>query len=262
MSRIPPTVFIIGGTGAQGMSVIEGLVRDRKYRCRVLTRDANSPQAKHLASLNDGIEFITGSFASEPTLRAGFAGCTGAFVNIDSFNCGEKAEIYWAMRAYELPLESGSVKLFVYGNIDFYYQPSRYDPQCRCGHADRKGRIGEWILFQNQRNRERIAAGLLTTGPYIGMTLAPRTPMTISLVGEADGMASWRMPLDPGGAVPFVSLEDTGSYARWMFNHAEEANGLNLKTAIAHIDFAELARSFKRVTGHPARYVDTSMEEY
>lgn len=260
MSQLLPTIFIIGGTGAQGSSVIEALVRDGKYRCRVLTRDTNSAQAKKLTGLKN-IELVTGSFASEHTLRAGFAGCTGAFVNIDGFNCGEKTETYWAVRAYELALESG-VKTFVYGNIDFYYQLSGYDPQCRCGHADGKGRVGEWILFQNQRNRERMGAGLLTTGPYIDMTLAPRTPMSVSLTGEADGIATWRMPLGPDGEVPFVSLEDTGVYARWMFDHPEEANGMELKTAIGHIGFKELARAFEKVTGQPAKYVDIDMDEY
>ena len=107
-----------------------------------------------------------------------------------------------------------------------------------------------------------MGAGLLTTGPYIDMTLAPGTPMTVRLAGEANGVATWRMPLGKDGAVPFVSLEDTGAYARWMFDHPDEASGLNLKTAIGHVNFVEVASAFEKVTGHPARYVDVSMEEY
>lgn len=258
----PPTIFIIGGTGAQGLPIISALTHDNKYRCRVLTRDPHSPRAKRLAALPN-VELMTGSFASEPTLRAGFAGCHGAFVNLDGQNCGEKVEIYWAMRAYELALASKTIKFFLYGNIDFHHKLSGYDEACRCAHADGKGRVGEWILFQNQTNRDRMGAGLLTTGPYIDITLAPQAPMTVSLAGETDGVARWRMPLGADGAVPFVSLEDTGVYARWMFDHAQrEASGLELKTAIAHIGFAELASAFERVTGHPARYVDTDLDEY
>ncbi|KAL9107318.1 MAG: hypothetical protein Q9227_007770 [Pyrenula ochraceoflavens] len=275
-----PKIFIIGGTGAQGSSVIHSLALSHKYHCVVLTRNPSSPRATSLSSLPN-VSFLTGSFASEATLRTGFTGCTGAFVNIDGFNCGEKTETYWAMRAYELALECG-VEIFVYGNIDFGYRLSGYDAACRCGHVDGKGRVGEWILWQNERNGGRMKAGLLTTGPYMNMTVAQGMPMSVSLEtpkmkGGADDddddddddgvVAMWRMPLGPeqgegGGAVPFVSLEDTGVYALWMFDHPDEASGLNLKTAIGHFDFTEVARAFETVTGHPARYIDTPFSSY
>lgn len=85
--------FVVGGTGAQGISVVSGLVRDKKYQVRVLTRNSTSPRARQLESL-ENIEFIKGSFASESDLRRGYRGYNSAFINIDSFNCGEKTETY------------------------------------------------------------------------------------------------------------------------------------------------------------------------
>jgi len=38
-------------------------------------------------------------------LREGFRGCDGAFINIDGFNTGEKTEMYWAIRSYEIAIE-------------------------------------------------------------------------------------------------------------------------------------------------------------
>jgi hypothetical protein len=110
-------IFIIGGTGAQGIPVVQALVKDKKYTCRVLSRDSTSPRAKLLLSLGN-VEMVKGTFANEETLREGFRGCNVAFINIDGFNSGEKTEMYWAIRSYELAIEEG-IKFFVYGNLDF-----------------------------------------------------------------------------------------------------------------------------------------------
>lgn len=95
----PPLVFIVGGTGAQGLPIVEELVKDNRYAVRVLTRDSQSPRSKQLAALSKNVSFIEGSFASEQNLRAGLTGADFAFINIDGFNSGEKAELYWGIRS-------------------------------------------------------------------------------------------------------------------------------------------------------------------
>ncbi|KIV79141.1 hypothetical protein PV11_06721 [Exophiala sideris] len=249
-------IFVVGGTGAQGIPVIRGLVKDKKYKCRVLTRDVNSARAKDLLALGN-VELIEGSFASENDLRRGFRGCDGAFVNIDGFNCGEKTEIYWAIRSYELALEEG-IKFYVYGNLDFVYKKSGYDPKFRTGHYDGKGRIGEWVLAQNQVNSQRMGVAVFTTGPYIEMSIAAHTIFTPTV---EEGVVTWRVPVGDG-AVVHVSLDDCEYYARWLFDHPERSNGMDLEVAIDHVHYADLAKAFEKVTGHPARYIDTDMETY
>jgi nucleoside-diphosphate-sugar epimerase len=91
----PPHVFIIGGTGAQGIPIVESLIQDNAFTVRILTRNRTSRRAKHLASLGPGISFLEGTFANEDTFRSGFTSATIAFVNVDGFNTGEKSEIYW-----------------------------------------------------------------------------------------------------------------------------------------------------------------------
>jgi hypothetical protein len=249
-------IFVIGGTGAQGIPVIRGLVQDRKYHCRVLTRDTNSSRAQALVALGN-VELIEGTFASETDLRNGFRRCTGAYVNIDGFNCGEKTEMFWAIRSYEIALEEG-IQFFVYGNLDYAYKNGGYDPKFRCGHFDGKGRIGEWILSQNSQNGKRMGAAVFTTGPYIEMTIGKITPM--SPVVE-QGTVMWKVPLGDG-AVPHVALDDCAHYARWIFDHRDRANGMNLEVAIDHISYHNLAAAFEKVTGHPARYIDTDLDTY
>ena len=207
------------------------------------------------------MELLTGTFASEQDLRAGFSQCDGAFVNIDGFNCGEKTEIYWAIRAYELAIEEG-VKFFCYGNLDFVYKKSGYDKKFRTGHYDGKGRVAEWILTQTKENKGKagMGAAVFTTGPYIEMCVSGRTIFTPSV---EDGVVTWRVPLgESGGGVVHVSLDDCEYYVRWMFDNSHLANGMDLEVAIDHISYHDLAKAFEKVTGHPARYIDTSLDEY
>lgn len=251
-----PKVLVIGGTGAQGIPVVRGLVKDGAYTVRVLTRDQHSARAKSLAALGN-VEFVEGTFANEQDLRRAFDGCDFTFVNIDGFNSGEKTEMFWSMRVYELALEAG-IKFFVHGNLDYGYKKGGYDPQFRCGHYDGKGRVAEWILQQSKDNGAKMGAALFTTGPYIQMALGKTTPM--SPIVE-DGVVTWRVPLG-SGAVPHVALEDCEHYVRWLFDHQKEAAGLDLAVALDHVDYNDLAAAFTKVTGHQARYVDTDLDTY
>ncbi|KAH7141921.1 NmrA-like family protein [Dactylonectria macrodidyma] len=247
-------IFVIGATGAQGLPVCRGLVNDGAYSLRVLTRDAKSSRAGQLARLGD-VEFIEGTFTSEKDLRKGFSGCWGAFVNIDGFNCGEKTETYWTIRAYELAIEMG-IKFFLFANLDYVYKKSGYDPKFRCGHYDAKGRMAEWMLSQN--GSSDMGVSVFTTGPYIEMAVSSKTVMTPRL---ENGVVTWRVPLGQG-AVPHVSLDDCEHYVRWLFDHPERAIGMNLEVAIDHISYADLATAFQKVTGTPAQYIDMPMSMY
>lgn len=249
-------IFVIGATGAQGLPVVRGLVEDGRYSVLALTRDATSPRAKALAAMGD-VSFLEGSFADEAVLREGFRACQGAYINLDGFNAGEKTETYWAIRCYELALEAG-VAFFVYGNLDYTLKKSGYRSMFRTGHYDGKGRVGDWILSQNQTNGDRMGAALFTTGPYIEMAFSGGTPMTPRI---EDRVLTWRVPLGDG-AVVHVALDDCAYYARWLFDNRDRANGMDLEVGIADIGYADLAEAFERVTGHPARFVDTDLESY
>ncbi|KXH55212.1 NmrA-like family protein [Colletotrichum salicis] len=199
-----------------------------------------------LAKLGD-VEFIEGTFANESDLRKGFAGCWGAFVNIDAFNCGEKTKTYWTIRCYELAVELG-LKYFVFGNLDYSYEKSGYDPKFRCGHYDGKGRLAEWLL-QQRRKSNNMSVAIFTAGPYIEMTISSKTIMTPRV---ENGIVTWRVPLG-AGAVPHVALDDCEHYARWLFDHPERSDGMDLEVAIDHVDYADLAKAFERAMGKPAQ---------
>lgn len=247
-------IFVIGATGAQGLPVCRGLTKDNGYSLRVLTRDFKSTRAQELAKLGD-VEFIEGTFANEAILRKGFTGCWGAFVNIDGFNTGEKTETYWTIRAYELAVELG-IKFLVFGNLDYVYKKSGYNPKFRCGHYDGKGRMAEWMLSQRRDNNMGVA--IFTTGPYMEMAIAARSLMTPQV---QDGTIIWAVPLGEG-AVPHVALDDCGYYARWLFDNPGRSDGMNLEVAIEHVHYADLAAAFTKVTGKPAHYMNIPMDMF
>lgn len=165
--------------------------------------------------------------------------------------------MYWAIRAYEIAIEEG-INFFVYGNLDYTLKKSGYRHEFRTGHYDGKGRIGDWILSQNLINCDRMGAALFTTGPYMEMAFSAQTPMTPAI---ENGVLTWRVPLG-NGAVPHVALEDCAYYVRWLFDNRARANGMNLEVAIEHVRYAELAVAFEHVTGHPARFIDTTLDDY
>lgn len=266
-------VFVVGGTGAQGIPVVRGLVQDGAHSVRALTRDTKSSRSKQLVSLGD-VELHEGTWADEATLHSGFRVCQYAFVNIDGFNSGEKTEMIWAIRAYEIAMEEG-IKFYVYGNLDYAYKLSGYQPALRCGHYEYvsgrmslrvlswfphsgKGRVGEWILYQNKDNSGRMGAALFTTGPYMEMALGKGTPMSPRI---EDGVVTWSVPLGDG-AVPHTALDDCAHYVRWLFDHQGEGNGMDLQVAIDHLTYEEVAEAFTKVTGKPTRAVRVSMEDY
>lgn len=150
------------------------------------------------------------------------------------------------------------VRFFVYGNLDYTLKKAGYNSKFRTGHYDGKGRIGEWILLQNQANRGRMGAAVFTTGPYMEMAFSSRTRMTPRI---EDGVVTWRVPLGEGALV-HVALEDCGYYVRWLFDNSERANGMDLEVAIEHVKYADVAAAFERVTGHRAQYIDTDVNSY
>jgi hypothetical protein len=262
-----PIIFVVGGTGAQGIPIVRGLVEGGKYAVRILTRNAQSARAQELAALSPNISFVEGSFTDENALREGYKGAWGAFINLDGFTVGEKGEGYWAARSYELAVETG-IKFFVWGNLDYSYKLSGYKPEFRTGHFDGKGRAGNWILQENRDNKGKpwykTKAALFTSGPYMEMTIASYTPMSPEVQKDAATGAEtvvWRLPLGEG-ATPHVSLEDCGYYVRWLFDNADRADGMNLAVAIEHVDYADMAAAFTRVTGHPARFEDIDLDTY
>ncbi|KAJ5677555.1 uncharacterized protein N7477_003188 [Penicillium maclennaniae] len=247
------TVLIIGGTGAQGIPVVKALATGSKFKIRVLTRNASSQEAKDLASL-PGVSIFEGNTYDEASLRQAFEDVSLVFANTNGFAIGEKSEIYWGIRIYELAREY-KVEHFVYAGLEYASKLGDFDSKYRCGHLDGKGKVVDYISAQPT---SKMAWSVLTSCLYLD--------------GLSEFLRPFPDPADPDTMIfaaplgdakcPLIYLEDYGRYVRWMLDNRAESNGLELHVATEDIKWKDLAAVFSEVTGKKAVYKDVTLDEY
>ncbi|KAI8941276.1 hypothetical protein NX059_002506 [Plenodomus lindquistii] len=246
-------VFVIGGTGAQGLPIVKTLSASGRYAVRVLTRNKDSERAKKLAELPN-VELLEGGQTNAADLHRGFKGAWGAWVNTDGFTIGEKNEVFYGIRAYEIARGEG-VKHFIYAATDYPLKDTNWNEEYHWGHNDAKGRVMEFIKGQGQEGN--MTSSSVITGPYMDMLFdgmfVPEK--------QDDGTFVWANPAEDG-KIPLIAIEDGGPYALWMFDNVKEAAGLFLRVATDEVSFKDIARTFTEVTGIKATHVKISNEAY
>ncbi|KAF3394185.1 NmrA-like family domain-containing protein 1 [Penicillium rolfsii] len=245
-------ILVIGGTGAQGSSVVKALSESGRYSVRLLTRNPASDQARKLAALPN-VTLLQGSQDNQADLHTAFAGVYGAWVNLDGFTIGEKSELFYGVRAYEIARHHG-VKHYIFANTDYALRKAGWDEQYHWGHNDAKGRVADLILSHGQAG---MKTSILTTGPYMDMLFdgmfVPKE--------QADGSFVWENPA-ADGKIPLIALDDVGAYSLWMFDNPAESAGLDLEVATDQVNFTEIAATFTKVTGKQGIHRRIPLEEY
>lgn len=162
------------------------LAKSHRYTVRVLTRDPKSTRAQQLLQLPN-VQLLQGTQDSQKDLHAAFRGVYGAWVNTDGFTLGEKSELFYGIRAYEIARAEG-VQHYVWANIEYGLKNVGWNEDYHCGHHDAKGRIGNFILAEGQDGK--MKSSLLTTGPYMDMLFdAMYVPQKLE-----DGTFLWANP--------------------------------------------------------------------
>src|SRR5277367_106469 len=121
-----------------GIPVAKLFASQGKYNLRIQTRDPNHERSRELATLPN-TTLIAGRADNEADLRRAFNGVTAAFVNTNGFAIGEKAELYWGMRIYEIAKEEKSMRHYVWSNLDYALKLGGYNEKYKTGHYDGKG---------------------------------------------------------------------------------------------------------------------------
>jgi hypothetical protein len=218
----------------------------------VLTRSVASSAAVELAAL-PGVTIIEGNAHDEATLWRVFAGVDYAWVNTNGFAIGEKNEIYWGIRTFEIARGS-NVEHFQWASLPYLSKLGNFDPKYRAGHMDGKGKVAEFIAAQPTGP---MRWSMLTSCMYLETLaewLAPRPSP------DDPDVLVFSAPLGPGRP-PLIHLADLGRYARWLFDHPERSNGMTLSVATENVGWAYLAETFTRVTGKKAVYKDITLDE-
>ncbi|GJE91039.1 NmrA/HSCARG family protein [Phanerochaete sordida] len=256
-------IFVIGGTGAQGIAVIDALLAPgadgapSPYAIRALTRDPESRRAKELKA--KGVELVKGQVEDLQTVFAALQGAWGAFVNTDGFTMGEQKEVFYGMRIFELAKQAKTVRHYIWGNLDYITKKANYDPKYKTEHYDGKGRVADWLKAQpSVVSDDELSWSVLTSGPYMDML---KFVLLGPITRRKDGTLVWAFPTDMGH-IPMVALEDIGFIARYSFDNRAEVSGKDLEVASEMATLDSVVATFTRVTGRPAVAVHLTIEEW
>ncbi|KAA1474972.1 nmrA-family protein [Dentipellis sp. KUC8613] len=254
-------ILVIGATGAQGMKVIEALLRPSEsgapspWAVRALTRNVAGNRAQALAKR--GVEVVQGSFLDFDAVLAAMKGVYGAFVNTDGFTVGEQREIYAAMRIFESAKQTGTLKHFIWSGGPYSLKLGGYDPKYKVDHNDAKGRVADFIRVQPSGTGEgEMAWTILTFGIYMDM-------LKFVLIGpqntRPDGT---RVFFNPLGADPvaLIALDDLAWWVRYSFEHIDKAAGQDFTIASDEVSFPTFVKQFTAVTGKPAVHIQPTPE--
>ncbi|KAL6835501.1 NAD(P)-binding protein [Trichoderma camerunense] len=245
-----PTALIIGGTGAQGVPIVEELA-NHGFQVRVLTRDVTSSNAKKLSELPN-VTFSLGAVDSVPDLKRAFRGIDYAFVNLNSWALGIKDEIFWGIRIFEIAVQSG-VKHYIWSSLDNFFLETKYDDSFRSVHYYGKGHVEQWISALPQ---SPMRWTILATSPYLEQLWGLMRPTK----GE-DGVYDFRFPVNDGG-FPLTCLDDMGYYVRWIIEHPKRSAGMNLKLGVEHVTPTILAKALTEATGLPAKGTNIELDQW
>lgn len=219
----------------------------------MITRNASSREAKELDSI-PSVSIFEGDAYDEVSLRKAFEGVDLVFANTNGFAIGEKAEIYWGIRLYEISREF-KVRHFLWAGLEYATKLGNYDSKYRTGHLDGKAKVSEYIATQST---SPMAWSVLTSCLYMEGLSEILRPFPDPSDPEA---FVFNLPLGDARC-PLIYLPDYGRYARWIFDTPARSNGLNLHVATEDIAWKDLAVAFTEVTGKKARYNDVTLDEY
>jgi hypothetical protein len=200
------------------------------------------------------VTLLQGAQDNQRDLHSLFRGVHGAWVNTDGFTLGEKDELFYGFRAYEIA-RSERVQHYVWANIEYALGVANFDEKYHCGHMDSKGRVGKFILALGQGG---MKSTLFSTGPYMDMLM---DGMFVP-VEQPDGSFMWINPAPSDVKLPLIALCDVGAYNLWIFDNPSESAGMDLQVMTDNVSFREIAEVFTEVTGKRAVHKSIPFEEY
>ncbi|TFY70214.1 hypothetical protein EVG20_g2787 [Dentipellis fragilis] len=253
-------ILVIGATGAQGLKVIEALLKPSEsgapspWAVRALTRNVAGNRAQALAK--QGVDVVQGSFLDFDAVLAAMKGVYGAFVNTDGFTVGEQREIYAAIRIFESAKQTGTLKHFIWSGGPYSLKLGGYDPKYKVDHNDAKGRVADFIRVQPCGTGEgEMAWTILTFGIYMDMLkFGRRTPARM-----ARACSSIPLGEDP---VALIALDDLAWWVRYSFENIDKSAGQDFTIASDEVSFPTFMKQFTAVTGKPAVHIQPTPEAW
>lgn len=147
----------------------------------------------------------------------------------------------------------------IWGSLESGYKISGYQSRFRAGHFDGKAKVADWISAQRKDGERVMKWSVLTSCMYIEMFSEMLRPFPE--IADGEEIMVFQAPVGEGRP-PMIYLEDLGRYARWMIEHPERSNGMNLGIATEQVGWKSVAKAFTEVTGKKAVFRDVTLDEY
>ncbi|KAH8645709.1 hypothetical protein BX600DRAFT_534087 [Xylariales sp. PMI_506] len=247
-------VVVLGGTGAQGHSVVRALAKGNSFQVSVLTRDTTSPASRALLAEFPSIKLLQGSYTTEEGLRTALANQDVVYLNIDSFSIGEPFEYFWTFRAYEIAVQS-KVRRFLYSGtspIDKFVAHGLAE-EYRNSHNVVSARLTGWLTAQPL---DTLPWSIITGGVYAEMLNLLLLPVPIG-----DGYV-FKLPVDKDSVMPLIPLENYGEAVKWALENPEKSLGKFVSAGPFHMTFGQVAESLERYTGKPSGFQPVTIDEW
>lgn len=234
-------IAVIGATGQQGGAVARHLLAAGDWTVRAVVRDPDADAARALADA--GAELVVADLDQPETLRSAFQNAHGVY-SVQNFMGpdGIDGEIRQGIAVADAAKDAGVAHL-VYASIDGAERDSGVP------HFDSKFTIEQHITAIDQPSTMlRLVAFMDNFGTYA-------VPPMI----DGEIVIAW--PPKAGTRIQLVAAEDIGAIAALVFADPERFIGETVQAAGDEMSMTEMAQAFANVTGIPARYEESDIEQ-
>ncbi|KAJ2079440.1 hypothetical protein H4R24_003769 [Coemansia sp. RSA 988] len=254
-------VVVIGATGLQGGSVLKTLYASAKYKLRAISRNPDSCIAKNMSEAYPGVEWMTADMNDLLSLRKAFAGADIVFGMTNFFEQdilakvakGDMdAEFTQGKNIVDAAIAEG-VESLIYSGLDSMKQLSdgKYTDVV---HFEGKYKIEEYLL-----TKAHCIKGYVI---YLGSYMQNYTNPNFTRISIDDMQTiEFAFPYSPTTLLPLVDpASDTGPVVEYILDHPSDCLGFPIEVSGGYYEAQEMAAAYSKVTGKPARYVQTSYE--
>jgi uncharacterized protein YbjT (DUF2867 family) len=250
-SSSKPIVAVSGATGKQGGSVINYLLKEKKFNVRALTRDPNSAAGKAMQAR--GVEVVKADFSDKASLDSALKGATYVFIVTQFW---EKE----VMSKPELEYEHGKnmadaaknnkVQFVIYSSLANAHGIS--NKRLHVPHFTNKYRVQQYIEKEFQSNCAFVYPGFYMTNLF---TFLPMTK-------AADGTQVITLPLRADVGLPLFDVEDTGYYVSRILDNPKAFANKNIYMTCGYTTIPQIVCQIQSVTGQKARYDQVPMDQF
>jgi uncharacterized protein YbjT (DUF2867 family) len=250
-SNRPLLVAVCGATGNQGGSVVNFLLKEKKYNIRGLTRDPSSSGSKELQA--KGVEMVKADYSDRASLDTALRGVNYLFIVTQFW---EKE----VMAKPDLEYEHGKnlTDAAKHNNVQFIIFSSLPNAQALCNkkyhvpHFTNKYRVQQYIEKEFPSHCAFVYPGFYMSNFFNFL------PMTKA----ADGTHVIALPLRADVGLPLFDVEDTGYYVARILDNPKNFSNKIIYMTSGYTTVSQILHTFQSVTGQRARFEQVPIDQF